>query len=228
MPLASTKPRRRTRAEANVERDAQGRRARGADPRDAPRSPDRRHRPGGDCRRRSTARACRGRSNRAAVALASDARSTLGHGAHERVGARRVRAGRRALNLYLDASALVKRYVGEDGSDVVRDAMQHADGWFICRVGLVETIRAISIAAGTKAADALRREWPAFGVIEADQALAEHAATLSIEHDLRSLDALHLAAALVLPAPALTFATWDRRQHCAARAERLRLLPESR
>lgn len=105
--------------------------------------------------------------------------------------------------------------------------MQHADGWFICRIGFVETMRAVSIAAGMKAADALRREWSAFGVIEVDKALAEHAATLSIEHDLRSLDALHLAAALVLPNTALTFATWDRRQHAAARAEGLRLLPES-
>lgn len=104
--------------------------------------------------------------------------------------------------------------------------MQHSGGWFICRIGFVETMRAVSIAAGTKAGAALRREWPAFGVIEVDQALAEHAAALSIEHDLRSLDALHLAAALVLPDPATTFATWDRRQHCAARAEGLRLLPE--
>jgi hypothetical protein len=54
----------------------------------------------------------------------------------------------------------------------VRDAMQHADGWFICRVGFVETIRAVSIAGGPTAANALRREWPAFGVVEADEALA--------------------------------------------------------
>jgi predicted nucleic acid-binding protein len=105
--------------------------------------------------------------------------------------------------------------------------MQHTDRWFICRVGFVETMCAVSIAAGTRAANALRREWPAFGVIEVDQALAENAAALSIEHDLRSLDALHLAAALVLPNTALTFATWDRRQHSAGRAEGLRLLPES-
>jgi uncharacterized protein len=106
--------------------------------------------------------------------------------------------------------------------------MQHADGWFICRVGFVETIRAVSIAAGPTAANALRREWPAFGVVEVDEALAEHAASLTIQHDLRSLDALHLAAALVLPTVDLTFATWDRRQHAAARAEGLRLLPEPR
>lgn len=102
--------------------------------------------------------------------------------------------------------------------------MQRADGWFICRVGFVETVR---IAGGPTAGNALRREWPAFGVVEVDEALAEHATSLALEHDLRSLDALHLAAALVLPAADLTFATWDRRQHAAAQAEGLPLLPPS-
>ena len=105
--------------------------------------------------------------------------------------------------------------------------MRHADGWFTCRVGFVETRRAVTIAAGATAANALRREWPAFGVVEVDAALTEHAASLAIEHDLRTLDALHLAAALVLPSTDLTFVTWDRRQHAAARAEGLLLLPGS-
>jgi len=105
--------------------------------------------------------------------------------------------------------------------------MQHADGWFICRIGFVETVRAVRIAGGGGAAAALRREWPAFGIIEVDERLAEHAAKLALSRDLRSLDALHLAAALVLPSTDLVFATWDRRLHAAARAEGLAPLPES-
>lgn len=105
--------------------------------------------------------------------------------------------------------------------------MAQADGWFMCRVGFVETVRAVSIAGGSAAANALRREWPAFAVIEIDERLAEHAASLTLERDLRSLDALHLAAALVLPGHDLCFATWDGRQHAAARAEGLPLLPAS-
>jgi predicted nucleic acid-binding protein len=122
---------------------------------------------------------------------------------------------------------LVKRYVAEDGSDAVRDAMQDADGWFMCRIGFVETVRAVSMAGGTAAAKAFRREWPAFGVIEVDERLAEHAAALTLRHDLRSLDALHLAAALILPRTGLGVATWDRRLHVAARAEGLQLLPDA-
>lgn len=128
--------------------------------------------------------------------------------------------------LYLDASALVKRYVAEDGSELVRDAMAADPGWFMCRVGFVETVRAVGLAAGRRAADVVRREWPAFGVIEVDAELAEHAAELTLTHELRSLDALHLASALLLPSDAIAVATWDVRLHRAARDRGLPVLPE--
>ena len=105
--------------------------------------------------------------------------------------------------------------------------MGRADGWFICRVGFVETTRAITLTTGRAAATALREEWPAFGVIEVDQELVEHASTLAVKRELRSLDALHLAAALVLPQDDLVMVTWDRRLHAAALAEGLGLLPTS-
>jgi predicted nucleic acid-binding protein len=128
--------------------------------------------------------------------------------------------------LYLDASALVKRYVAEDGSDRVREAMAADGDWFACRVGFVEAVRAVGLAAGRRAADVVRREWPAFGVIEVDAALAEKAAELALSHDLRSLDALHLAAALLLPRESITVATWDVRLQRAARERGLATLPE--
>jgi uncharacterized protein len=104
--------------------------------------------------------------------------------------------------------------------------MDRADGWFMCRVGFVETVRAVGLSAGQAAARTVHQEWPAFSVIEVDQRLAEDAAMLAITHELRSMDALHLAAALVLPRDDLLFATWDRRLHAAALAEGLALTPE--
>jgi uncharacterized protein len=103
--------------------------------------------------------------------------------------------------------------------------MDSADGWFICRIGFVETARAVSLAAGQAAGRALREEWPAFAVIEVDQDLVEHSAVLAVKHELTILDAIHLAAALVLPRSDLAMATWDRRLHAGARAEGLDLLP---
>jgi predicted nucleic acid-binding protein len=105
--------------------------------------------------------------------------------------------------------------------------MARAEGWFVCRVGFVDTTRAVALAAGTAPATAIREEWPAFGIVEVDQELVEHAYAIAVKRDLRSLDALHLAAALVLPRDDLVLATWDRRLHGAARAEGLALLPAS-
>ena len=129
--------------------------------------------------------------------------------------------------LYLDASALVKRYVDEEGSEAVRTAMAGEGAWWMCRVGFVETARAVGLAAGTSAVRAFKREWDAFGVVEVNATLAEHAAALALSAELRSLDALHLAAALVLPPQELTIATWDTRLHRAARDEGISTFPET-
>jgi predicted nucleic acid-binding protein len=105
--------------------------------------------------------------------------------------------------------------------------MGTADAWFTCRIAFVETVRAVGLAAGQAATRSVRTEWPSFGVVEVDQDLVEHAAALAIERDLRSLDSLHLAAALVLPREGLVVATWDHRLHRAVRAEGLSALPDT-
>ena len=117
--------------------------------------------------------------------------------------------------------------MAEPESKLIRDAMDDAKGWFICRAGYVETVRAVGLAAGKTAAKTVSDEWPMFGVIEIDQRLVEDASVLAIDRALRSLDAMHLAAALVLPREDLLFATWDRRLHKAAGRAGLRLIPET-
>lgn len=105
--------------------------------------------------------------------------------------------------------------------------MADAEEWFTCRIGYVETMRAVAAAAGGAAATRFASEWPAFGVVEVDQRLVERAAELALARRLRSLDALHLAAALLLPGERLWLATWDQRLHAAARAEGLSVVPET-
>lgn len=105
--------------------------------------------------------------------------------------------------------------------------MREADGWFMCRVGYVETLRAVGLAAGRNSTGAVRDEWSSFAVIEVDHRLAELAAELSVAHELRSLDALHLAAAAVLPPADLVMATWDRRLHTAAASIGLGVVPQA-
>ncbi|HEX8690023.1 MAG TPA: type II toxin-antitoxin system VapC family toxin [Solirubrobacterales bacterium] len=127
--------------------------------------------------------------------------------------------------LYVDASALVKRYIEEEGSAEVVEAMDAARALSICRIGFVETARAVALGGDDRDLRKMEAEWQWFDVVDVDQALAEQAAKLAVSHRLRSLDALHLAAALALPDGDLTFATWDAHLLGAARDEGLRTLP---
>jgi uncharacterized protein len=129
------------------------------------------------------------------------------------------------LTLYLDSSALVKRYVAEAGSDDVVKAMDEADVWSSCRLAFVETIRAVGLRAGARGTRKVKGDWWNVDVVEIDRRLSERAAELALSAELRTLDALHLAAALSLSAEGPVFATWDTRLHRAAREHGLRTLP---
>jgi uncharacterized protein len=129
------------------------------------------------------------------------------------------------LTLYLDSSALVKRYVAEQGSDEIIAAMEGTERWVSCWLGYVETARAVGLKVGAEASKRVKSEWATVDVVEMDAALAERAAEIAVAARLRTLDALHLAAALAVPGSGVVLATWDRRLHAAARAEGLETLP---
>jgi uncharacterized protein len=130
------------------------------------------------------------------------------------------------LKLYLDSSALVKRYVAEPGSEAVLRAMEDAESWTSCRLAFVETARAIGLRAGPAGTSRFLGEWrDYFDVIELDRELSERAGGLAVETQLRALDAVHLAAALSIERQVLTFATWDVRLHQVARERGLHTLP---
>jgi uncharacterized protein len=126
--------------------------------------------------------------------------------------------------LYLDASALVKRYLKEEASDLLVSAMEGASGWTICESAMWRP-PAATIAGGRRSSKKAEVDWLSFDLVEVDTALAEHAAQLALGAELRSLDALHLAAALLLAPEDLTLATWDLRLHQAARDQGLVTFP---
>jgi predicted nucleic acid-binding protein len=108
--------------------------------------------------------------------------------------------------------------------------MDAARGWHICRIGYAETLIALIKAAGPRARPGrrFREEWPLFSVVEVDQALVESATELATRADLRTLDSLHLAAALLLPAEDRVMATWDQRLWRASVGNGLQTLPDGR
>jgi uncharacterized protein len=124
--------------------------------------------------------------------------------------------------LFLDTSALVQRYVRSAGHQLVVDAMADDDTWCASALCRSETLLALHRLAGTPSQQArlwsrLRDDWDAFVVVPVDDRGLAHAVTLGATYGLRTVDALHLAAADRLPRP-LRYLTFDRRQIPAAAA----------
>jgi predicted nucleic acid-binding protein len=126
------------------------------------------------------------------------------------------------VSTYVDSSALLKRYVDEaDSADA--DALLKADSTLLtARHTIVEVRRNLArllsgsdlVAARAAFADDLR----SISIIELDEATCESAAMIAESTGVRTLDALHLAAAQRVSAPGVGFLTFDLRQAQAARA----------
>ena len=71
--------------------------------------------------------------------------------------------------------------------------------------------------------DRFRRDWARFFVVPVDPECLRRAVEIGCEHRVRTLDAIHLAAAERLPAP-LAMISFDTRQHAAAAAMGIQLL----
>jgi len=124
--------------------------------------------------------------------------------------------------LYLDTSALVKLYVAEDGSEVVRMAVDAAGAVATSRVAYAEARAALAMAARlgriseeerAAAAAIFRSEWHAFSVVNVTQPVVELAADLAEAKSLRGFDAIHLASSVLIRQrthEAVRFMAWDR------------------
>jgi predicted nucleic acid-binding protein len=125
------------------------------------------------------------------------------------------------LTLYLDSSALFKRYVAEAGSESVADILTNDEAWVSASIAFTELSinlrRRLDVSDVHITAARLERDWERIRVVRIDDGLCRRAAVLGGEHGLRPLDALHLAAAERAGGPELTFLTFDIRLAAAAR-----------
>ena len=124
--------------------------------------------------------------------------------------------------LFLDTSALVKRYVDEEDTEFVVRRMGEDPEWVACSVARPEaeiTLCRLGFdpCESAVAQRRLREDWERCHVVPLDPACLERAAELGCRYQVRTLDALHLAAADRLPGP-LVVLTFDRCQADAARA----------
>ncbi|OGA47048.1 MAG: hypothetical protein A3F74_18985 [Betaproteobacteria bacterium RIFCSPLOWO2_12_FULL_62_58] len=135
--------------------------------------------------------------------------------------------------VYLDASALVKRYVAEAGSVEVASLIREAQALGTAVVSRAEVAAALAKAvrvglvtreAALAALKAFNADWEHLVRLQFSEPLAARAGTLAWEHGLRGYDAVHLATALFwreILGEAITVATYDRELWRSARASGL-------
>lgn len=131
--------------------------------------------------------------------------------------------------LFCDTSALLKFYIVEAGSDVVKAKVAEAEAVAVCRVAWAEAHAALSRRAREVPMDApvieqaktlLAQEWSRFVVLEVDQTLVERAGDYADTFALRGYDSIQLAAAFetgrIAQSP-ICFACFDDRLNKAAK-----------
>ena len=138
--------------------------------------------------------------------------------------------------IYLDTSALIKRFVNEKGSPLVQSIVQGREAIATAKIayaeifaGLARKLREnnLSKAQSSVACRQFESDWQAYLRIALEDAILLSARDLIQRHPLRGFDAVHLASALRLKTALggeITFAAADGRLLKAAEAENLKLL----
>lgn len=121
------------------------------------------------------------------------------------------------MTLYLDSSALVKLVQREKESDALRRFLRRhrADRLVTSALARVEVVRAVIIGGPAALAQA-RRQLSRLDQILLSTDVLDRAAMLAPNVPLRSLDAIHLAAAQVVGADLRSLVTYDLRMAEAA------------
>ncbi|MBI5712548.1 MAG: type II toxin-antitoxin system VapC family toxin [Chloroflexi bacterium] len=141
--------------------------------------------------------------------------------------------------VYLDASALVKRYVVEEGSEDVSRLIDESD---LVGTGLITRaevsaalkkavrMKALTLEEAEAAVKAFRSQWNDFVRVQASESLISKADTVAWEYDLRGYDAVHLASALVWQeaiGESVTIATYDHQLREASKRAGLNVYPSN-
>lgn len=139
--------------------------------------------------------------------------------------------------LYLDASALVKRYIQEKASQDVNAWIEATDMVVTGLITRVEVAAAIARAGRMQlitpdetlaALRQFRSEWESLQRLPITENTVVRGDALAVEHSLRSYNAIHLACALIwqetLGLPVM-LASFDRQLIEAARNEMMASLP---
>ena len=135
--------------------------------------------------------------------------------------------------LYLDTSALVKLYVAETDSAMIKKLVDAAEMPSTSRIAYVEARAAFARKRRERAAtlrdyrtvvEDFDNDWETFFIVDVSDALTKRAGQLAEKFALRGYDAVHLASAVIVGEQgnqAVRFACFDVKLSRAARGQGL-------
>ncbi len=141
--------------------------------------------------------------------------------------------------VYLDASALVKRYILEENTKEVQALLDQAGVLGTASITRVEIAAAFAKAvrmqvlnhkAAEEALQGFYEDWNSLFRLHVTELVISRASSLAWDKGLRGYDATHLAAALVwqeMLEETVVMASFDRRLWEAARSSGLAVWPEA-
>ena len=139
--------------------------------------------------------------------------------------------------LYLDASALVKRYVAEPGTAEVFAVMGQADTigtGLICRAEVAAALakavhtRALTYGEGSESLRSFRHDWPNIIRLQLSEQVVARADAFTWDYSLLGYDAVHLASAVIwqeVVREPVTLVTFDKSLWEAAKQAGLAVYP---
>jgi predicted nucleic acid-binding protein len=125
-------------------------------------------------------------------------------------------------SLYLDSSALLKRYLEEEFSQQCEEIIVKYQDKYISQIGVTETLinlrKRLSASEFAMATKLFEADIAIFNIIEFDEATSYLAVEISEGTNLATLDAIHLASAASLGSKTIDFLTYDKVQRKAAKS----------
>ena len=125
-------------------------------------------------------------------------------------------------SLYLDSSALLKRYLEEEFSQQCEEIIIKYHDKYISQIGVTETLinlrKRLSAGEFAMAAKLFEADIAIFNIIEFDEATSDLAVEIAGGTNLATLDSIHLASAANLGSKAIDFLTYDKVQRKAAKS----------
>ncbi|MBN1501048.1 MAG: type II toxin-antitoxin system VapC family toxin [Spirochaetes bacterium] len=137
------------------------------------------------------------------------------------------------MNLFFDTSAIIKRYINENGSQNVDELFSSADQIFVSAISEIEsasTLKRLLVENEISEIDynflkkEIQIDFTFFSIIDFDSQIIEEAIEAIDKYQLKSLDSIQLASAIICRSDIDNFISCDIKLLKAAEIEKFKII----